>query len=441
MMLQRATYRWVTVLLAAASQCLLAQADKPPDHWVATWAASPQQGRVLTPPGPPRARAAQAPAASRAPALPRPILDFQNQTVRMILHTTIGGRRARVEFSNAFGAGPLAIGAAHLAIRAKDSAIVPGSDRALLFGGKPSFTIPPGALAVSDPVDLDIPAQGDLAVSVYVPGHVTEPTLHNTALQTSYVARGDATGQAAIGEPVTTQSWYWISGVDVLAPGDFAAVVAFGDSITDGTRSTPDTNRSWPSQLARRLLANPATADVAVINEGIAGNRVLRDGAGISALARFDRDVLSVPGVRWMFLMEGINDIGIGTRDTAQPADAVTADDIIAGQRQIIERAHMHGIKVIGCTLTPYEGAAYYSEKGEPIREAINRWIRTGGAFDAVVDFDKVERDPNHPNQFRADFNDGDHLHPNDAGYKAMAEAVDLSLFSNKPVWYASNTR
>jgi lysophospholipase L1-like esterase len=226
--------------------------------------------------------------------------------------------------------------------------------------------------------------------------------------------------------------WYWISAVDVLAPKDSASIVAFGDSITDGATSTPDTDRSWPSQLAERLEANKATAKFAIVNEGISGNRLLNDGAGVSALERFDRDVLSQPGVKWLIVLEGINDIGIGSLPGAEPADAVTADDLIAGCKQIIERAHVHGIKVMGATLTPYVGAAYASDQGEMIREAVNKWTLTSGAYDATVDFDAVVQDPSNPKQIRPAYNIRDHLHPNDEGYKAMADAVNLSIFTAK---------
>jgi lysophospholipase L1-like esterase len=214
-----------------------------------------------------------------------------------------------------------------------------------------------------------------------------------------------------------------------VAPAGASLIVAFGDSITDGARSTPDTNHSWPALLAARLAAQKATANIAVGNMGIGGNRVLRDVAGASALARFDRDVLSQPGVKWVMVLEGINDIG---RGATTPAEMVTADDLIAGYKQIIERAHTHGIKAIGCTLTPFEGANYSREEGEAVREALNTWIRTSGAYDAVVDFEAATRDPNNPKRFRADLDPGDHLHPNDAGYQAMADAVDLSLFGGK---------
>ena len=417
------------------AQFALAQraASAASEHWVTTWAASPQQPRAPQPPRPPQPPAAPQAATPPAPPAPPapPVGSFNNQTLRMIVHTSIGGRRLRVHLSNDFGTAPLAIGAAHVALRSKDSAIVPASDRALLFSGKPSCTIPAGAQMISDPVDLDVPQAGDVAVSIYVPGETGPATQHATGLHTSYISKpGDFTAAPALTDAATTQSWFLVAGMDVIAPADAAAIVAFGDSITDGAASTPDTDRSWPSQLAQRLLANPATAHIAVANEGISGNRVLRDGAGVSALARFDRDVLGQAGVKWMIVLESINDIGIGFRANSPATEAVTADDLIAGLRQIIQRAHTHGIKVIGATLTPFEGAAYYTEKGEEVREAVNRWIRSGSEFDSVVDFDAVTRDPNNPKTFRADFNLRDHLHPNDAGYKAMAEAIDLSLFA-----------
>jgi len=346
----------------------------------------------------------------------------------MVVRTSIGGRRVRVQLSNAFGTTPLKVGAAHIALHDKESAIVAGSDHPITFSGNASFTIPAGAEIVSDPVDIEVPKLGDVVISVYVPGEATTPTTHSTGLHTTFISKtGDFTGAPSIPDAAKSQAWYFISGVEVPASAHTRVIVAFGDSITDGATSTPDTDSSWPSQLARRLMANKATEDVAIINEGISGNRVLSDGAGISALARFDRDVLAQPEVKWVTIMEGINDIGFSI---LQPGtEPVTADQIIAGHKQMIERAHMHGIKVIGVTLTPFMGAAYYSDKGESVREAVNEWIRTGKAYDAVIDFDAVVRDPQNPKQIRPNFNIRDHLHPNDAGYKAMADAVDLALF------------
>lgn len=411
----------------ALSPFAFAQSSGP--HWVATWAAAEQQPRVAPPPRPAAlGNGAAAPtAAPTAPPRPAPPPNaFKNQTIRMIVRTSIGGNRVRVQLSNAFGTMPLEIGAVHIALRKMDSAIVPDTDRQLMFNGKASTTIPPGALMLTDAVDFDAPKLSDLAVSVFVPGDTGPATAHSLGLHTTYISKeGDATSQPEIADATTSQSWYWLSSVDVMAPADAAAIVAFGDSITDGATSTANTDRSWPSVLAQRLVANPATANIAVVNEGISGNQVLADGAGVSALARFDRDVLSVAGVKWVTIMESINDIGIS-------AGAIPADTLIGGLRQMIERAHTHGIKVIGCTLTPYVGARYASDKGEIVREAVNDFIRNGGAFDAVFDFDKVTQDPANAKQILPAYNISDHLHPNDAGYKAMADSIDLSIFAEK---------
>jgi len=413
----------IAILAGALLLAPLAIAQSSGAHWVATWAAAEQQPRVAPPPPP-----AQANAPAAATAAPRPTPPpsaFKNQTVRMIVRTSIGGSRVRVHLSNAFGTAPLAIGAVHIALRGKDSAIAPGTDKPLLFNGKPSTTIPPGAEMLTDAADFDVPKLSDLAVSVYVPDDTGAATAHALGLHTTYISKeGDFTTQPEIADAVTSQSWYWLSSVDVMAPADASAIVAFGDSITDGATSTPNTDRSWPSVLAQRLLADPATANIAVVNEGISGNRVLADGAGVSALARFDRDVLSIAGAKWVTIMESINDIGMS-------AGAVPADALIGGLRQMIERAHTHGIKVIGCTLTPYVGARYASDAGETVREAVNNFIRSG-AFDAVFDFDKVTQDPANPKQILPAYNISDHLHPNDAGYKAMADSIDLSIFAEK---------
>ncbi len=426
----------VAVLFLA--QLVSAQTAPAPERWVSTWATSPQQPRAF----PPRPAAATGPAAPAGPAAtatatpapprPQPITSFHDQTLRMMAHTSIGGRRVRVELSNVFGSAPLVIGSAHIALRDKESAIVAATDRTLRFGGQPSFWIPAGATVISDAVNMDVPASSDLAVSIYIPETGAADTMHAVGLHTTYISKeGNATAQLAIPDATTTQSYYWLTNVDVAAPPDAAAIVTFGDSITDGAVSTPNTDRSWPSFLARRLAASGG-ANIAVLNQGISGNRVLRDGAGISALARFDRDVLVQPGVKWLMIMEGINDIGLGSRPNTPPGDAVSSDDLIAALKQLVERAHEHGLQVIGCTLTPYEGAAYYSDNGEQVRMAVNQWIRSSGAFDAVVDFEAATRDPDHPKQFRPGFNNGDHLHPNDAGYQAMADAIDLSIFGLK---------
>lgn len=420
------------VALASLGQ-VFAQTGSAPEHWVSTWATSPQQPFSFPPPRPPASAASTTTPAPPAPRRIPPIASFHNQTLRMIAHTSIGGRRVRIELSNAFGTTPLVIGSAHIAVRNKESAIVPASDRTLLFGGRPTCWIPPGAAEISDAVDLDLPAASDVAVSIYIPDTVAADTLHAVGLHTTYVSKeGNTTAAPTIADPTISQSYYWLTNIDVFAPPTAAAIVTFGDSITDGATSTVDTDRSWPSFLARRLAASGG-ANIAVLNEGISGNRLLRDTVGVNALARFDRDVLAQPGVKWLTILEGINDIGRASQADTPVRDAVGADDLIAALKQLIERAHEHGIKVIGGTLTPYEGAAYYSEGGEQIRVQVNQWIRSAGAFDAVVDFDAVTRDPEHPKQIRPSFNDGDHLHPNDAGYEKMADAIDVTVFGLRP--------
>src|SRR5687767_3666876 len=402
-------------ILLAVSGLAFAQ-----DHWVATWTTAQALVRPATP-------AATQPPAALPKAASVGVRGFNNQTVRMIARTSIAGKRLRVKLANAFGAEPVVVGAARIALRKADSEIVAGSDRALSFNGKPGTTIRAGAVILSDPLDLNIPALGDVAVSLYFPGETGPPTTHATALHTTYIKEGDVTGQPAMPEATTTQTYYWLAGIDVMAPAAAALIVAYGDSITDGARSTNERNHSWPALLAVRLAAKKETANIGVANMGIGGNRVLRDGSGASALARFDRDVLSQSGVKWLMLLEGINDIG---REVTVPSEAVTADEIIGAYKQIIERAHTHGIAVIGCTLTPYEGANYARPNGEATREAVNQWIRTSRAFDAVVDFDAATRDPQSPKKLRAEFDPGDHLHPNDAGYQAMADAIDLGIFT-----------
>ncbi len=348
----------------------------------------------------------------------------------MIAHTSIGGRRLRVQLTHPFGAGVVKVGAAHIAVRDKDSAILPKTDRVLTVGGEKSFRMLPGATVISDPVDLDFPALADLAISLYLPTDTGLPPNHLVGVHTTYISGpGDFSGQVAISSGTTITASYWISAIDVVAPEKSFAIVTLGDSITDGDKSTVDANSSWPLILASRLHANRATAGIGVANEGIAGNRILSDSggsAGVAAVARFDHDVLAQSGVKWVIFLEGINDIGTQVRRNT----GLTAEDLIAAMRQMVARAHTHGLRIAGCTLTPYQGAAYYSESGEAMREAVNTFIRTSGTFDAVIDFDAAVRDQAEPHKFRTSMHSGDNLHPNDAGYKVMAEAIDLSIFT-----------
>jgi lysophospholipase L1-like esterase len=316
-------------------------------------------------------------------------------------------------------------------VRDKESAIVTPTLRRLTVNGSAAFRIPAGATVLTDAVELQVPARADLAIDVFVPDDLGSGasliTFHNGANQTSYAsAPGNHVGETAIDGGAITRSWFLLSRVEVVAGPRVGAIAAFGDSITDGTRSTPDTNNRWPDHLARRLGTG-----FAIMNVAIAGNRVLTEGnapggfggnAGVNALARFDRDVLALPGVTHVVVMEGINDIG-----AAQAA----AEDLIAAHRQMIERAHARGLKIFGATLTPYEGAAYFTQEGEAKRKALNQWIRTSGMYDGVIDFEAVVRDPAAPAKMRTEFDSGDHLHPNDAGYKAMGESVNLTLFTS----------
>lgn len=412
------------------SVCFCAAAATPAssanEYWVTTWATA--QSIAPVPPiggRPPRPDASET---RTSPIGPIPG-SFDNQTARMIIRTSIGGSRVRVQLSNAIGNPAVVVGAAHIAVAQKDAAILPASDRALTFGGRGSFSIPPGALVVSDPVDLEIPKLTDVAVSLYFPKDTGPPTVHPLALHTTYITSGNATGDVTFTPSGTSTAYFWLSSVDIVEPARAGAIVALGDSITDGFATSVDKDQAWPALLAARLAGNKSTAMLGVLNLGISGNRVLRDGAGTNALARFDRDVLSRAGVRWMTLLEGINDITFSAIPGMPPSEAVTADDLIWGYRQIIARAHVHGIKVAGATIMAVQGVATYTESGEAVREAVNHWIRTSGAFDAVIDFDALVRDPANPKRLRSEFDSGDHVHPNDRGNQAMADAIDLSMF------------
>jgi lysophospholipase L1-like esterase len=346
------------------------------------------------------------------------------------VHVTIGGNTLRLRLTNEFGTEPLKINMVHLALSAGKGAIQPGTDRKVTFGGKDSITIPAGSIVLSDAVSLATPALSDLAVSIYFPAQqISVASFHAGANQVNYVQSGNQVDVTQLTAPVEIRSWYFLKGVDVEPKAkSVRAVVAFGDSITDGAFASMNTNSRWPDTLARRLEADPKTANIAVLNAGMGGNRVLRDGTGPSAVARFDHDVLEQPGVKYLIMLESINDIGHLARNN-DPANFVTAEDLEAGLQQVVARAHEHNIKVFGATVTPYKGAGYYSETGEAVREAVNEWIRNSGVYDGVVDFDKAVRNPADLKALRPEYDCRDHLHPNDAGYKAMGEAIDLALF------------
>ena len=389
----------VAVAAMAIVSSTMAKDGNPASRWVGTWTASPQ-------------------AASRPVAL-------NGQTIRQIVHVSIGGTQVRVRISNAYGADSLLVGAARVGRHSNGASIVSGSDRVLTFNGAESTTIPAGALAISDPVHLRVPDRGDLAVSLYIPGNQLAATEHSLGLQATFISPGgDFSGAETLPTATTTQSFYFLTGVEVDRSTQSVAIVTLGDSITDGLHSTADSNKRWPDRLAERLHRQKGGSKVAVLNAGISGNRILHDKEGTSASARLDRDVLAQSGVRYLIVLEGINDIGF----PGSPA----AGEIIAGHVQIVARAHAMGLKVYGGTLTPFHAflpGLSYSSDGEAKRQAVNHWIRTSKAYDAVIDFDKVLRDPRNPATLRPAYDSGDNLHPNDAGYQAMADAIDLSLF------------
>lgn len=384
------------------------------ENWVATWGATP--GTPL---------AAEA-------------LVFHDQTLRLIVHTTVGGSKVRIRVSNELGMAPLHIGAARVALRQAGANIVPASDRVLTFGGAQALTVPAGAPVLSDPVDLEVPPLADLAVSLYLPGKVEATTIHAWASQNSYVSpAGNFASTTALPTDHTITSWPFLTEVDVAAPGA-ASVVALGDSITEAGTSTIDANQRWPDLLALRLRDRPgAEGMLGVVNRGVSGNRLLRDPHdqplyGKAGLARFDREVLATAGVRYLIMLIGINDVGHPGFGTTPSSEAPSAQDLIAGYRQIIARAHEKGIIVYVATLTPFEGTihpGWYTPAKGAVRDAVNAWIRTSKEFDGVIDFDQALRDPAHPARILPSYDRGDHLHPNDLGMQALAKAIPLELF------------
>jgi lysophospholipase L1-like esterase len=415
--------RTVVAAAALAAAAFLPLHAAGPDHWTPTWATAVVVRPVAT-------NAPAAPAGN--PNAPRPVTP-NNQTLRQIVHTSAGGNRVRLLLSNVFGTSPLQIGAAALSHSEGEAAIVSGTTRPLSFGGRASATIPPGAVLISDPIDIALRPASNVAVDLFLPGDLGNGplTVHGSALQRNFVSKpGNFVGAQDFPVDAPAQNWFVLSRLEVATADDITTVVMFGDSITDGTASTPGTNHRWPDLFAERARAAKNARPLAIVNVAIAGNRLLSDSTpnfGVNALARFDRDVLAQPGATHVVIMEGINDIG-----NSPAGGAPTADDLIAAHKQLIDRAHARGLTVIGATLTPIGGARYFSDEHEAKRQAVNTWIRTSKAYDGVIDMDAAVRDPADPVKMVSQFDSGDHLHPSDAGYEAMAKAVDLSLFAPK---------
>jgi lysophospholipase L1-like esterase len=374
-------------------------------QWVGTWGTAPQLTELRNLPPPP---------------------GLTSNTLRQVVRVSIGGKKLRVHFSNAFGDGAVTMAAVRPALSAGGSAIKIESEKRLTFDSKESVTIPAGETIVSDQLDFDLAPLSEVAVTIYfgeVPANVTG---HPGSRSTSFLqARNDVSAldlQAA----AKTQHWYFLTGIDVLAENSGAAVVALGDSITDGRGSEPDKNNRWPDDLANRLRANVGTRNVAILNEGIGGNCVVHGGLGPTAVSRFDRDVLGQDSVRWLIVLEGVNDIG-GSRGTNSPV----AEELIAAYEKFIDKARAKNIHVYGATITPFGGSQYASPARESARQTVNDWIRNSGRFDAVIDFDATLRDPQNPSHLLPDADSSDHLHPSVKGYQMMADTIDLKLLEN----------
>jgi lysophospholipase L1-like esterase len=394
-----------------------AQSTASSHVWVGTWAAAQQT------PEPENALSSA---------------DLTDATVRQIFHLSTGGMTLRLHLSNAFGTEPLHFTSVHIAcpLSASSAAIEPESDRALSFSGRGDVIVPAGAEYISDAIDYPVTAGSNLAVTFHLDVPPAGQTGHPGSRETSYYIHGDLVSAADLPGAKMVDHWYQVSGIDVLGPADAASVVVLGDSITDGHASTTNGNDRWTDVLAGRLQASAATRDIGVLNEGIGGNHLLTDGLGPNALARFDRDVLAQAGVRWLIVSEGVNDLGGLTRngDVSPAEHTQLVERILGAYQQIIARAHEHGIRVIGATITPYMGSDYYhpDASDEQDRQAVNAWIRATGHFDAAIDFDKVVRDPQEADRLRPAYDCGDHLHPSPAGYRAMGEAVPLALFAGR---------
>ena len=386
-------------------------------HWVVSWSASPS----------PQQEEEQ---------LRNAKLIFDNQTVREIVHLSLGGSTIRVRLSNAYGKEGVEIGAADIALPALGADVIAESNHALTFSGRSGITIPANGTVISDPIQMTVSTGADVAISLFIPKAALGAGVHYSSQQTGYLAPGNMTRAAGLPDAEKFASWVFLNALDVMAPETNSTLVAFGDSITDGAHSTVDANHRWPDFLAQRLAAKGKRLSIGIANAGIGGNRVLHDASsnmrfGVNALARFDRDVLAQPGLKYVIVMEGINDLG-HPGSSAPDSETVSAEDLIAGLQQMAERAHENGAKVFGATLTPFAGTVskgYFTPEKEQKRKTVNEWIRTAKVFDGVIDFEKATRDREHPDQMLPAYDSGDHLHPNDAGYKAMADSIDLSLF------------
>ena len=390
-------------------------AQLKPQVWVASWGASQQI------PEPQNAVATD---------------DLRDATVRQVFHLSLEGPALRVHLSNAFGTEALHFTSVHIArpVSPSSSAIDPATDRALTFAGSSDVTVPPGTEFISDPLDYPVAALSNLAVTFHLDSPPATQTGHPGSRATSYLVHGDFVGASNLLDAKNVDHWYQVSGIDVLAPAGGASIVVLGDSITDGHGATTNGNDRWTDILAQRLQASANKRSIGVSNQGIGGNHLLTDGLGPNALARFDRDVLTPAGVRWVIVFEGVNDLGGLTRDgeVTPEQHSVRVKHIISAYEQIVQRAHAHGLRVFGATITPYVGSDYYhpGPLSEADRQAVNAWIRAAGHFDAVIDFDSVVRDPQHLDRLLPAFDCGDHLHPSPAGYRAMGEAVQLNLFA-----------
>jgi lysophospholipase L1-like esterase len=354
-----------------------------------------------------------------------PAPGLTNNTLRQVVHVTLGGCPLRVQFSNAYGKSPVTLNAVHLAVSKGGSAIDPNTDKAVRFDGAPSITIPAGQAVYSDTLCFEAAPLSNLAVSICFGETSTDVTGHPGSRTTSYIQSGNAVTASALPSAVTTDHWYILSGIDVLLNDSCACVVTLGDSITDGRGSTTNGNNRWPDNLARRLQADPNTARIGVLNQGIGGNAVVSGGLGPTALVRFEHDVCQQSGVRWVIILEGVNDIG-GSRNQQ------VATDLIAAYEQFIEEAHAHDIRVYGVPILPFGGSSYDSPAHETARQTVNEWIRTSGKFDAVIDLDAAVRNPANPTRLLPAYDSGDHLHLSVAGYQAMADAIDLELFKGQ---------